>query len=150
MEILESLNDRGRTIVLVTHETATAEFANRIIRVKDGTMESDTPVAKKDHHRTGPIKIIMLFRDAFKTATRSLTHGKMRSVLTMLGIVIGIASVIALMSIGQSAQDYILGRYRASVRTSCSSSPARRKRQALFARLCAGHRYHHFEQARRG
>ena len=52
----------------------------------------------------------MLFRDAFKTATRSLTHGKMRSVLTMLGIVIGIASVIILMSIGQSAQDLILGQ----------------------------------------
>jgi putative ABC transport system permease protein len=52
----------------------------------------------------------MLLRDAFKTATRSLTHGKMRSVLTMLGIVIGIASVIILMSIGQSAQDLILGQ----------------------------------------
>ncbi len=52
----------------------------------------------------------MLFRDAFKTSTRSLTHGKMRSILTMLGIVIGIASVIILMSIGQSAQDIILGQ----------------------------------------
>ncbi len=50
----------------------------------------------------------MLFRDAFKTATRSLTHGKMRSILTMLGIVIGIASVIILMSIGASAQALIL------------------------------------------
>lgn len=52
----------------------------------------------------------MLFRDAFKTSTRSLTHGKMRSILTMLGIVIGIASVIVLMSIGQSAQNLILGQ----------------------------------------
>jgi len=52
----------------------------------------------------------MIFKDAFKTATRSLTHGKMRSILTMLGIVIGIASVIVLMSIGQSAQDLILGQ----------------------------------------
>jgi putative ABC transport system permease protein len=52
----------------------------------------------------------MLFRDAFKTATRSLTHGKMRSILTMLGIVIGIASVIVLMSVGQSAQDLILNQ----------------------------------------
>jgi putative ABC transport system permease protein len=51
----------------------------------------------------------MLFRDAFTTATRSLTHGKMRSILTMLGIVIGISSVIILMSIGQSAQNLILG-----------------------------------------
>ncbi len=50
----------------------------------------------------------MLFRDAFKTSTRSLVHGKMRSILTMLGIVIGIASVIILMSVGQSAQDLIL------------------------------------------
>ncbi len=54
----------------------------------------------------------MLFRDAFKTATRSLTHGKMRSILTMLGIVIGIASVIVLMSIGQSAQNLILGQVK--------------------------------------
>ena len=52
----------------------------------------------------------MLFRDAFRTATRSLTHGKMRSILTMLGVVIGIASVIILMSIGQSAQNIILGQ----------------------------------------
>ena len=52
----------------------------------------------------------MLYSDAFKTATRSLTHGKMRSILTMLGIVIGIASVIILMSIGQSAQDLILNQ----------------------------------------
>jgi putative ABC transport system permease protein len=52
----------------------------------------------------------MLFRDAFKTSTRSLTHGKLRSILTMLGIVIGIASVIVLMSIGQSAQDLIINQ----------------------------------------
>ena len=52
----------------------------------------------------------MLLRDAFRTSIRSLTHGKMRSILTMLGIVIGIASVIVLMSIGQSAQNLILGQ----------------------------------------
>jgi putative ABC transport system permease protein len=52
----------------------------------------------------------MLFKDAFRTATRSLTHRKMRSALTMLGIVIGIASVITIMSLGDSAQAYILGQ----------------------------------------
>jgi len=52
----------------------------------------------------------MILRDAFKTATRSLTHGKMRSILTILGVVIGISSVIILMSIGQSAQDLILNQ----------------------------------------
>jgi putative ABC transport system permease protein len=52
----------------------------------------------------------MLYKDALKTATRSLTHSKTRTALTMLGIIIGIASVIILMSIGQSAQNLILGQ----------------------------------------
>lgn len=56
----------------------------------------------------------MLFKDAFKTSVRSLTHGKMRSILTMLGIVIGIASVIILMSIGESAQKLILGQVQSA------------------------------------
>ena len=52
----------------------------------------------------------MKIRDSLKSATGSFRHGKMRSFLTMLGIVIGIASVIILMSIGQSAQDYIVNQ----------------------------------------
>ncbi len=52
----------------------------------------------------------MRIRDSFATAIGGLKHGRMRAVLTMLGIVIGISSVIILMSIGQSAQDYILNQ----------------------------------------
>ncbi len=47
MEILESLHDIGRTVIVVTHETATAEFADRIIRMKDGTIESDQAIVAR-------------------------------------------------------------------------------------------------------
>jgi putative ABC transport system ATP-binding protein len=49
MSILDGLHDAGRTIILVTHETNTAEFADRIIRLRDGVIESDVPVAKPRH-----------------------------------------------------------------------------------------------------
>jgi len=52
----------------------------------------------------------MRLKDSILSAQTTLKHGKTRSLLTMLGIVIGISSVIILMSIGQSAQDYILGQ----------------------------------------
>lgn len=54
----------------------------------------------------------MKIRDAYNTATRSIFHAKARSLLTMLGIVIGIASVILLMSLGRSAQERILNEVR--------------------------------------
>ena len=47
MEILEDLSELGKTIILVTHERYTAEYAERIIKVKDGKIEADT----KEHHR---------------------------------------------------------------------------------------------------
>jgi len=47
MGILEDLNNKGHTIILVTHETSTAEFADRIIRIRDGEVESDTPVKNR-------------------------------------------------------------------------------------------------------
>ncbi len=49
MEVLDALHKKGRTIVLVTHETQTAEFADRIIRLKDGEIESDKAITSKRH-----------------------------------------------------------------------------------------------------
>ena len=52
MDILEKLHDKGHTVILVTHETYTAEFADRIIRIKDGTVESDKAVEKVRRSKT--------------------------------------------------------------------------------------------------
>ncbi|KKU95944.1 MAG: Abc transporter related protein [Parcubacteria group bacterium GW2011_GWC2_48_17] len=56
MEILETLHARGHTIILITHETYTAEHANRIIRLKDGTVESDTKVERRRNAQEGFLK----------------------------------------------------------------------------------------------
>lgn len=51
MSILDNLHDQGRTVILVTHETNTAEFADRILRLRDGLLESDEKVANPRHSR---------------------------------------------------------------------------------------------------
>ena len=55
MNILLQLNDNGSTIILVTHERATAEYADRIITIVDGLITSDKPVTQKRNGNT-PIK----------------------------------------------------------------------------------------------
>jgi putative ABC transport system ATP-binding protein len=56
MEILEGLHAKGRTVILVTHETQTAEFADRIIRIKDGVVESDKRIQANRHLRNATLK----------------------------------------------------------------------------------------------
>jgi len=55
MELIEGLHEKGCTIILVTHETYTAEYAERIIRLKDGLIESDMQVAQR-HHKGAEFK----------------------------------------------------------------------------------------------
>lgn len=47
MEIFKHLNDVGRTVILVTHETYTAQFADRLIRIKDGEVETDEKITER-------------------------------------------------------------------------------------------------------
>lgn len=57
MEILQNLHNSGRTVILVTHETYTAQFADRLIKIKDGKVEHDAPIVdKKRANKEGLIK----------------------------------------------------------------------------------------------
>jgi len=47
MEIIQKLNDDGRTIILITHDTNTAKYAERIINFRDGEIESDKPISNR-------------------------------------------------------------------------------------------------------
>lgn len=51
MDILRQLHGAGHTIILVTHETYTAEFADRLINIRDGSVESDAPIVSRHGHK---------------------------------------------------------------------------------------------------
>lgn len=56
METIESLHEEGHTIVLITHETYSAAYAQRIISLRDGLIESDKKVSQRRHKADGFIK----------------------------------------------------------------------------------------------
>ncbi len=107
MDIFQKLNERGITIVMVTHETDIAAFAKRNIVMRDGTVQTDqpsrtTPDCGKRNEEFGDQE--MKFESTFKIAFRALRRNKLRSVLTALGIIIGVGAVIAMVSIGNGAK----------------------------------------------
>lgn len=113
MQILENLNKKGISIILVTHEPEIAKWADRLIMIKDGQILSDTIQKKKEKKQdTKPLKIkkeashlnFAEFKENFFSAVRAIISNKTRSVLTMLGIIIGVASIISMLALGSGAQ----------------------------------------------
>jgi macrolide transport system ATP-binding/permease protein len=115
IEILKSLNASGITIVMVTHEPELTAYATRTVQVQDGLIISDEKTAKpvkiKDerenevfNHKAFSISRI---KDYFIQAWRSLAGNKMRSALSILGVMIGVASLISMLAVGTGAQKAI-------------------------------------------
>lgn len=119
MDLLKKLNGDGITIVIVTHEEDIARQAKRLIRMRDGQIQSDqrlVPVSSADAVRKAPppsrdvnisrFKVREMWehlRDGFKT----LAANKVRTGLSMLGILIGVAAVVAMLALGRGAQKAI-------------------------------------------
>src|SRR5690606_5432465 len=121
--ILQELNREGRTIVIVTHDRQVAARAQRIIEIRDGEIISDTrngeavrpltavPVVNEKHIKPRLIAGIRdRFNEAFAMALRSMNAHRLRTFLTMLGIIIGTASVVCVVALGQGSQRQILER----------------------------------------
>lgn len=119
MKILTALHKEGHTIILVTHDKNIANYANRIIEIKDGEIYNDsvkkfeTEVIKDSVKKINQVKKNLFyskaqFLESLKMATNAIITHKMRSLLTMLGIIIGIASIICVVALGNGSQQKIL------------------------------------------
>lgn len=122
MRILRELNAKGHTIILVTHDHNVAKNATRIIEISDGNIISDKPnmpevddgFEKKNLVRNEQKKIsswrsaVDRLGEAFRMALLAMNAHRMRTFLTMLGIIIGIASVVSVVALGNGSQKQIL------------------------------------------
>jgi len=111
LEIFRKLNAEGVTIVLVTHDENVARVAGRVIRIHDGMVQNEaapepTPAILEEapgdrRQRSGGAT--RRLRRMARTAVRGLRRNVMRAALTALGIIIGVAAVIAMMEIGRGS-----------------------------------------------
>ena len=112
--ILHDLNKQGITVIIVTHEDEIGKQANRLIRMRDGEIQSDErfaplpaqleSVKPKDYTNQFSWKEIL---EHFNQGYRTLAANKVRSILSMLGILIGVAAVVAMLALGSGAQKSI-------------------------------------------
>ncbi|MDR1614824.1 MAG: MacB family efflux pump subunit [Campylobacteraceae bacterium] len=117
MDIIKDLHKKGHTIILVTHDQNIASYANRIIEIKDGEIISDTTKSGAAYktQNTETIKkksrfsyMRYQFYESFKMSLKAVKTHKMRSLLTTLGIIIGIASVASIVALGNGSQEKIM------------------------------------------
>ena len=116
MEILRNLHQEGHTIIMVTHDREIAAQANRVIEIRDGKIISDTSkdaVTEKQESQNIQRKRHFGFSrdqlmESFRMSLSAIIAHKMRSLLTMLGIIIGITSVVSVVALGNGSQQKIL------------------------------------------
>ncbi|WP_374191098.1 ABC transporter permease [Candidatus Symbiopectobacterium sp. 'North America'] len=124
LAILKDLNAQGHTIIIVTHDMQIARHAGRIIELRDGEVIADSAgttapaeTAPQENasakHASRLLQARDRFIDAFKMALLAMNAQRMRTFLTMLGIIIGIASVVSVVALGKGSQQQVLANISA-------------------------------------
>jgi macrolide transport system ATP-binding/permease protein len=119
LALLKDLHADGRTIILITHAENVAQHAGRIVRIQDGRIIEDTglgkatgslPVEEPEHNLVSRVGLTASVQEALVTAARSLRVNIFRTVLTLLGIIIGVAAVVAMLAVGEGSRQKVLDR----------------------------------------
>ena len=117
MALLGELHRDGHTIIIVTHDPLIAAQTERVIEISDGVIIADRRTGEDTRvdQRKEPIRRIARWREGFdrglealRMALRAMVAHKLRTFLTMLGIIIGIASVVSVVALGQGSQETVL------------------------------------------
>lgn len=119
LDLLKELHADGHTIIIVTHDIAIAQHADRIVELHDGRVISDSGSAKNEALPRPPFVLerddassvksfLRRMSEAAVIAYRSITAHRLRSALTLFGIVVGIVAVIAVVGLGEGGQRIVL------------------------------------------
>ncbi len=117
LELLSKMHRQGLGVIVVTHDEEVANRTNRIIRMQDGEIVSDkrkarraafvSPRLNSGGNKDAPQARGRYGLELLKEGYRAVLANKLRSALSMLGITIGVASVIAMLALGRGAQESI-------------------------------------------
>jgi macrolide transport system ATP-binding/permease protein len=141
MALLEALARKGHTVILITHDAEVARHADRVVEFTDGRVVRDSgrkPDAIDPTRNAGLAELFMSrrssslfggFGEAIRMAMSSLQANLFRTILTLLGIVIGVASVVAMLAIGQGVQSGVIERISAIGTNMLVLQPARAQNQ---------------------
>ena len=130
MTLLDELASQGHVVILITHDREVAARANRIIEIRDGQIISDSAkdasyvpaVANSDalqavdlrqrlvdgaeHNGAWKAELV----DAVQAAWRVMWINKFRTALTLLGIIIGVASVVVMLAVGEGSKRQVMAQ----------------------------------------
>lgn len=120
MALLKQLNAEGRTIVLITHDAQVAAHAGRIIHILDGRItqvEASHVAPASATAQTIDIKPGLgweqSLREALSMALFALRQNIFRTALTLLGIIIGVAAVVAMLALGNGSKNQVISQISA-------------------------------------
>ncbi|TCU18201.1 MacB family efflux pump subunit [Rhizobium sullae] len=136
LDLLKTLHAEAHTIIMVTHDMAAAQHADRIVEINDGEIFSDWPnTSSVALAAPGPVgqeeeagflaSFIRRSSEAARIALRSIAAHRLRSALTLFGIVVGIVAVIAVVGLGEGGQRIVLDQINSLGANSISILPGK-------------------------